>query len=74
MVCRIIQQIGKSFCSYLILENGEYIAQLSVITITKSNFPYLGREYMMQTFIQSLEFRIVNDQKHLYDATRTNAI
>ena len=58
----------------MILENREYIACLSVIPITKSDFSSLEMRERIQTFMKSLGYRIGNYQQPLYDATKPNAI
>ena len=51
-------QVEKSFCSYLILEKLEYIAQSSVIPIHKFNFPSIEMKERMKKCMESLEYSI----------------
>ena len=59
-------QVGKSFCYYLILENGEYIARSLVITIPKSNFASIEMKDKLKEFMHYLESRIGHYRKPLY--------
>ena len=58
-------QFKRSFCSYVILENGDYIARSSVVPIPKSNFSFIEMKDRMQIFIQYLESRIGNYRQPL---------
>ena len=76
-LCRWIRpdhQVRKYFCSYLILDNGEYISRSLVIPIPKSNFNSFDMKERMQTFMKFLEYRIINSWQPLYDATNTKAV
>ena len=67
-------QVRKYFCSYLILDNGEYISRSLVIPIPKSNFNSFDMKERMQTFMKSLEFMIGDYWQPLYDSTNPNEI
>ena len=67
-------QVGQSFCSYLILENGEYIARSSVIPIPDSDLMSEEMKERMSSFTKGLESQIGNARLPLFDPTKPTSI
>ena len=66
--------VGQSFCSYIILENGEYIARSSVIGISDHdlNSDHLKNETV--TFMTSLSEVIGNHRQPLFDPVKPSGL
>ena len=66
--------IGQSFCSYIILSNGQYIARSSVIGIPESDLSSDDMKLRMEKFTKELEGHIGNYKQPRFDPIAPRSI
>ena len=66
--------IGQSFCSYILIENGQYIAQSLVVGIEESLLEGQQLKEQMQLFTESVEVKIGNSRQPMYNQDDPDAI
>ena len=59
--------VGQSFCSYVLLSNGEFIARSSVIGIPEDELNSDFMKQNMERFMKSVEDRIGNHKTGIFD-------
>ena len=64
--------IGQSFCSYLILEGGTFIARSSVIGIPEHELLEESMKTLTKKFMENLETKIGNHKQPLFNITVPN--
>ena len=66
--------IGQALCSYILLENGEFIARSSVIGIENHDLTSLDMISSCRKFMKSVESKIGNEKVPIYDASKPDKI
>ena len=67
-------QVGQSFCSYIILDNGTYIARSSVIGIDDTDLSTVHMKEECKRFMTSLESKIGNHKEGIFDHDNPDVI
>ena len=67
-------QIGQSFCSYLILDNGQFIARSSVVAIPLEDMASHDLKVQMTKFMSNLESKIGNHRIPEFDPNVPSSI
>ena len=66
--------VGQAFCSYILLDNAEYIARSSVIGIPDHDLESADMNSQISRFMESVEERIGNQKQALYDGNNPGHI
>ena len=66
--------IGQAFCSYILVDNGEYMARSSVISINDDDLLSDHMKGETKRFMQSIEERIGNHRQPIYKAMQPDSI
>ena len=66
--------IGQALCSYILIENGQFITRSSVVGIDDHDLTSLDMIVSCRKFTESVEAKIGNDNVPLYDTSTTDKI
>lgn len=66
--------VSQSFCSYILLENGSFIARSSVLAIPDSDLNASELQQQMKQFMTKVETKIGNSKQPVYDRANPNKI
>ena len=76
-LCRWIgpaNNIGQAFCSFILIDNGEYISRSSVIPLTESELHQPETKLQMSKFDEAICEKMGNHRQAIFDPNKPEAI